>query len=313
MRDTITTVTLNAAIDKTYYVPALVKGTVMRATEVLSMAGGKGVNVARVLHQLGHSDVVATGFAAGYNGRFLVDRIRESGIGAEFVEANGESRLCLNFIDAADSSSTEILEPGPQVEDEHIAALKSKVSELAQRSAVVVLSGSLPKGAPPSLYAELIELVRASGAEPFLDTSGAPLAQALAAKPAFIKPNEDEIVPLLAGQCDGNLFEGVKSLSTHGIRNVVVTLGGDGAAAIVDGAAYRVTIPKLQAVNTVGCGDAFVAGYAYGSSRGWSAEACLRHAAAAGCANALSTVAGDVKANDFEALLPRITIGEWLA
>ncbi|MFC5468387.1 1-phosphofructokinase family hexose kinase [Cohnella suwonensis] len=314
MRDTITTVTLNAAIDKTYFVPALVKGTVMRATEVLSMAGGKGVNVARVLHQLGHPDVVATGFAAGHNGRYLVDRIRESGIGADFVVANGESRLCLNFIDGVDDSSTEVLEPGPEVEAEHLAALKNKIGGLAERSAVVVLSGSLPRGAPPSLYAELIELVRAAGALPFLDASGAPLALGLSAMPAFIKPNEEEILKLLAGNGDGDLDlrEGALALARQGIRNVVVTLGGEGAAAFVDGVAYRVAIPKLKAVNTVGCGDAFVAGYAYGSSRGWSAEACLRHAAAAGCANALSAVAGDVKKDDFDMLLPRISIGEWL-
>ncbi|TFE30629.1 1-phosphofructokinase family hexose kinase [Cohnella luojiensis] len=310
-RKKITTVTLNAAIDKTYYVPTLVKGTVMRAESVLSAAGGKGVNVARVLRQLGHTEVAATGFASGYNGKFIIDQVKEIGIEAEFVEALGESRLCLNFIDRGDGTSTEILEPGPDIREKHLDHLKRKLHQLAQESALVIFSGSIPKGLHPGLYAQLIGIARAAGAEVFLDASGKPLSQGLLAKPSFIKPNEEEIVPLLAGTIENDLYEGVVSLMNKGIANVVVTLGGEGAVAGVEGKLYRVQTPKLKVVNTVGCGDAFVAGYAYGFARNWPAVECLQYAAAAGCANALSSVAGDVRLADHQTLLREVRVEAW--
>ncbi|MCD9022801.1 1-phosphofructokinase family hexose kinase [Cohnella silvisoli] len=314
MKTKITTVTLNAAIDKTYYVPVLAKGKVIRAEKILSMAGGKGVNVARVLRQLGHSNVAATGFASGYNGQFIIDQVRKIGIESEFVGASGESRLCLNFIDRTDGSSTEVLEPGPEIREEHLVNFKSKLQRLSEESGLVIFSGSIPKGLSSGLYAELIEIARQAGAEVFLDASGEPLVQGLAAKPSFIKPNEDEILPLLAeteksgGQ---DLYGGVISLMEKGIPNVVVTLGGEGAVAGAEGKLYRVRIPKLRPVNTVGSGDAFVAGYAYGFIRGWPAPRCLSYAAAAGCANALSQVAGDVRLSDHERILRDVQVEEW--
>ncbi|RED64035.1 1-phosphofructokinase family hexose kinase [Cohnella lupini] len=310
-RAKITTVTLNAAIDKTYYVPTWAKGTVMRAEKVLSMAGGKGVNVARVLHQLGHPAMAATGFASGYNGRFISDQVQELGIESEFVGAIGESRLCLNFIDGRDGSSTEVLEQGPEILEEHLENFKRKLTRLSAESALVIFSGSIPRGLSPSLYAELIGITRAEGAEVFLDASGAPLTQGLVAKPGFIKPNEEEIVPFLAGDGYGNLFDGVSSLMNQGVANVVVTLGGEGAVAGIDGSHYRVRTPKLDVVNTVGCGDAFVAGYAYGFVRKWTAVECLKHAAAAGCANALSPAAGDIRLSDHRRLLREIEVEAW--
>ncbi|BBI32392.1 1-phosphofructokinase family hexose kinase [Cohnella abietis] len=310
MKTKITTVTLNAAIDKTYYVPDLKKGTVMRADKVLSMAGGKGVNVARVLHQLGHPEVAATGFASGYNGKFIMDQVKETGIASEFVGALGESRLCLNFLDGQDGSSTEVLEPGPDINEEHLDNLKRKLRQLSEESKLVIFSGSIPKGLSSGLYADLIEISRSAGAEVFLDASGDPLLQGIEAKPSFIKPNEDEIVPLLAGNGQQHLYDGVQLLMAKGIPNVVVTLGGEGAVAGVGGKLYRVRIPKINAVNTVGCGDAFVAGFAYGYVRDWSAVECLRYAAAAGCANALSAVAGDVQQTKHQELLKQVHVEE---
>jgi tagatose 6-phosphate kinase len=314
MKTKITTVTLNAAIDKTYYLPVLAKGKVIRAEQILSMAGGKGVNVARVLRQLGHPKVAATGFASGYNGQFIIDQVKELGIESEFVGASGESRLCLNFIDRSDGSSTEVLEPGPEINEEHLNNFKRKLKRLCEESELIILSGSLPKGLSSGLYAELIGIARTAGAKVFLDASGEPLVLGFAAKPIFIKPNEDEIIPLLAGTSEPgghNLYDGVLSLMKKGVPNVVVTLGGEGAVAGIDGKLYRIRIPKLKPVNTVGCGDAFVAGYAYGFVRGWPAVQCLSYAAAAGCANALSPAAGDIRLSDHELILREVTVEEW--
>jgi len=311
-RTTITTVTLNAAIDKTYYMPAFVKGKVSRAAKVVSTAGGKGLNVARVLKQLGHAEVAATGFAGGYNGQFIVNGVKEAGIRSEFVAIPGESRLCMNFIDECDGSSTEVLEPGPVIGEDQLERFKRELQRLSAESALVVFSGSLPGGTAPALYAELIALSRAAGADVFLDTSGESLVRGVTALPSFIKPNEDEIVSLLPDSHDGDLREGIRKLMAQGIPIVAATLGAEGAVAGAGGRIYRVRIPKIEPVNTVGSGDSFVAGYAYGHVRGWPIEECLRYAAAAGSANALSETTGDVDPREHARLLREIAVEEWL-
>lgn len=311
MRTKITTVTLNAAIDKTYYLPKVIKGTVMRAEHVLSMAGGKGINVARVLRQLGHENVTATGFVSGYNGAYIVSQIQQTGIISEFVQAQGESRLCLNIIDGTDLDSTEVLEPGPEIESHILEAFKQKLRIISEDSALVVFSGSIPRGLSSNIYAQLIEISRSAGADIFLDASGDALLQGLTAQPSFIKPNEHEVLPLLQNSGTTEIHTAALELMSQGIPNVVVTLGGEGAIAGVRGQLYRVRIPRIEIVNTVGCGDAFVAGYAYGYVRNWLPEDCLRYAAAAGCANALSPAAGDLKLSDHKALLEQVQVDEW--
>jgi len=310
-RTLITTVTLNAAVDKTYYVPAFAKGKVSRVERELSTAGGKGLNVARVLRQLGHADVAATGFIGGYNGQYIATRTREAGIRPEFVEVEGESRVCLNVIDGQDGSSTELLEPGPTIGEESLALFKERFVLLSRESAIVAISGSLPRGVPAGFYAELVGLAREAGAEALLDTSGEALALGSAALPSFVKPNEDEIAALLPGEQARDLRAGLSALAARGLPCVVATLGGAGAVAAVDGRLYRVRVPEIAPVNTVGSGDAFVAGYAFGRARGWTAEDCLKHAAAAGSANALSPRTGDVDDVEHARLRARIVVEEW--
>ena len=302
----ITTVTLNAAIDKTYYVGRFDAGKVNRVPKVLATPGGKGINVARVLRQLG-AEVKATGFVGGKNGEFIAERLEQQGVPNDFVQVEGESRLCLNIIDA-DGASTELLEPGPEIPEDALQKMKVKIRELARESSLVVMSGSLPAGVPDGYYAELIREVKAEGRRVLLDTSKTPLLRGIEAVPYLIKPNEDEVKALLDPDADAeeDLCRQVLSLHNRGIAFVVVTLGARGAIAGVEGRLYRIHTPKLQAVNTVGCGDAFVAGMAYALERGFEPEAALRQAAAAGSANALTPEAGNVRPEDVERLLAEI-------
>jgi tagatose 6-phosphate kinase len=311
MNTRITTVTLNAAIDKTYYLSQLEKGRVIRAEKVMATAGGKGVNVARVLRQLGHEEVTATGFVGGYNGRFIAEQVEQLGIAEEFVKVPGESRLCLNFIDRGDGSSTEVLEPGPDLWPEQAEQMREKLGLLASQSRLVIFSGSIPQGLSSDFYADLIRLASSSGAEVFLDTSGTALSQGIQAGPQWIKPNEDEIRPWMSGTGEQATADAVIRLMHKGLSHVVVTLGADGALAGIRGDLYRVRIPVMETVNTVGSGDAFVAGFAYGHVRDWTPEQCLRHAAAAGCANALSPIAGDLRASDHERLCREVLVELW--
>ncbi|TLS48745.1 1-phosphofructokinase [Paenibacillus antri] len=305
----IATVTLNSAIDKTYYLGGFGKGGVYRVARQIAEPGGKGNNVAKVARLLG-AEVAASGFAAGANGAFIVGRLAERGIRTAFVQAQGESRICLNIIDETDGSSTELLEQGPVVTETDVAELKRTLRELASSSSIVVLSGSLPQGVPVSLYAELIETIRTANAKAYLDTSGAAFAAALQAKPDFVKPNEQELAAWLGRELrsEDEVAQAASSLAYLGIGAVCVTLGGRGAIAFLDGKGYRVKAPKLEAVNTVGCGDSFVAGMAYAAERGASPEERLRSAAAAAAANAMSDRAGHLELRRYKEYLNEVEV-----
>lgn len=291
----ITTVTLHAAIDRTYYVDRFSVGQVHRVVRQVDEPGGKGNNVAKVIRQLG-GQVTATGIIAGSSGAFIERGLAERGIVTAFVHAPGESRVCLNILDESSGSSTELLGQGPAMTETEAGAIKETLHGLAQKSSVVVLSGSLPAGAPDDLYAELIGIVRSAGAKAFLDTGGAAFSAGLSASPRFVKPNEQELAGWL-GHEPQDVSEWTRAaqlLADRGIAEVCVTLGSRGAVAVLDGAGYLVTPPAIHPVNTVGCGDAFVAGMAYAEERGDSAADRLRTAAAAAAANAMSTKAGDI-------------------
>ncbi|SDC68019.1 tagatose 6-phosphate kinase [Paenibacillus sp. UNCCL117] len=303
----IVTVTLNAAIDKTYYVNHLEKGRVTRADRVLAEPGGKGINVARVIAQLGRP-VLATGFAGGSNGEFIRRGLDKQGIRHDFVPVNGESRLCLNMMEA-DGSSTELLEPGPVISDEEMSAFRAKLLKLAEEANLFVFSGSLPAGVPKSFYAELLTDIHQAGAKALLDTSGEALIRGIEAGPYAIKPNEEELAAI-----EGRSFETEAAIleAMRGLGNrtacIQVSRGSEGSLALYEGLAYRVKPPVIEAVNTVGCGDAYMAGTAIGLHEGLPYADILRLATAAAAANALNDRAGHVDAGVVEALREQVQI-----
>lgn len=319
----IATVTLNAAIDKTYRVARLEPGKVQRVRQVASVPGGKGINVARAAHMLG-APVLATGIVSGSNGQFIAQQLAREGIPNDFMRVEaGESRCCLNILSEEDGGTTELLEPGPVLTEADAANALALVRSLARRAAVVCLSGSLPQGLSAAIYRDMIEAIRAGGALPFLDTSGPALQFGAAAKPYFMKPNADEIAGLLgrppaapepagaAGEQQVALaVEGVRQLMEGGVRCAAVTLGARGAVAGFGGKLYRVTAPAVEAVNAVGCGDAFVAGMAVAVREGQPAESCFRFATAVASASALTPLAGQVRIDDVRRLLPHVAAQE---
>lgn len=305
----ITTVTLNAAVDKTYFVSLFEKGMATRVERTIAAAGGKGINVARVLHLLGEP-VTVTGLAGGAGGRLIAADLDRLGIRHDMQPVAGESRSCLNVIEESTGVSTELLEPGPQVAAAEYDAFRERLVRLARRSRLVCFSGSLPAGLPKSAYAELIRLARGEGADVFLDTSGDALRLGIEAGPDMIKPNEEEAAALAGEPCrtEEERLRLLNRLAERGIRCAVLSLGAQGAIASVGGTPYRVKPPALQAVNAVGSGDAFVAGLAAAWVRGLPPQEALRHAAAAGGANALHPQAGFVRREDFDTLLQRIDV-----
>ena len=235
----------------------------------------------------------------GKSGDFIADRLEDYGIRQDFVRVAGETRSCLAII-TDDGVQTEILEPGPQVSGAELEIFRQKYNELLEAADIIVASGSVPRGVPTDFYARLIQEARAA-AKPFLlDTSGELLRQGIAARPFFIKPNRDEIEALTGRRIttEAETAAEVRRFLEQGISLAVVSLGAQGSIAGYEGRLYRVTVPKIEAVNPVGSGDSYVAGIAAGLARGLAVEDVLKLAAACGTANAMSK--GKIFINDKE-------------
>lgn len=191
----ILTVTMNPSIDTRYQLNKLIIDDVNRVTPEKT-AGGKGLNVSRVLLQLG-DDVLATGLLGGHMGAYMAELMDADGVKNDFVPIAGETRICLNILH--EGNQTELLESGPQIAPAELEAFTAKFAELAAKADVVTLSGSLPRGVDAGYYAELVKIAEDAGAKVLLDTSGASLEAALEsdAKPELVKPNLTEINGLL--------------------------------------------------------------------------------------------------------------------
>lgn len=305
----IITVTMNASIDKAYYMDdTVIPGTVMRVRRCLNSAGGKGLNVARVAALCG-SPVKATGIVGGHNGDYLLELLKKDGIAHDFYRVRGETRSCINIL-AADLSSTEFLEPGFDVSDLEQAGFLEFFSKVINEGSIVTLSGSVPKGFKADIYARLITIAKKAGKTVLLDSSGSYLKAALAAKPDFVKPNQKELedlfgMPIVTRK---DLIAGGKRLKALGIGYVVVSLGADGAMLVCADGCFLGLPPKINTVNTVGCGDALVAAFAAALETGKPPQKCLEYAVAVSAANALSVRTGWFEPENFKTILPAVTI-----
>lgn len=306
----ITTVTLNAAIDKTYFLPTFPLGKVSRVQRFRAAPGGKGINVAKVVAQLG-VPVTATGFVGGFNGEMIKQLLDRMGIGHDFVSVQGESRVCLNILDEENGISTELLEPGPTVDPQALAQMEEKIREHAAKSRIVCFSGSLPAGVPKDFYVKLVSIAKEAGAYVILDASGDALRFGLEAGPDMIKPNEEEVEGLLGirVQDEAALQKAVETLlQKYGMDRISVSLGGAGSMVASQAGTFRVETPKVDVVNTVGCGDSYVAGMAVSLATGLSLEEGLALASAAGTSNAMTDEAGLIEPEEVERLRGQVRI-----
>ncbi|MGE5528381.1 MAG: 1-phosphofructokinase family hexose kinase [Patescibacteria group bacterium] len=282
----ILTITLNPAVDTVYAVDHFAVGGVFRPRDLTRTAGGKGLNVTRVARLLGR-EVTATGFIGGSAGAFIDAEVRALGARSRFVEIGGETRTCIAIADRAGGTSTELLEPGPAIGPAEAEAFMAIYAELLPGCRVVAACGSLPRGLPDDFYRRLCELARAAGKPFILDTSGAPLALGIEGLPHMIKPNREELVALLGRPVEdlSGMGRALRELSKRGIALPCATLGRDGCLAALADGVYHYTAPPVEAVNTVGSGDAFVAGCAAILSDGGEADEAIRLGMACGLAN----------------------------
>jgi tagatose 6-phosphate kinase len=306
----ILTVTLNPALDTTYAVDAVAVGSTHRVRAVELRAGGKGLNVTRVLATLG-VPVLATGLLGGDNGNRIEALLDTDGIAASFQPIAGESRRTVVVTDGA--GATGFWEPGPQVSTAEWDTFVGHFRRCLERASGVVLAGSLPPGLADGSYAELISIAREAGTGVVLDTDGSALRMGLLAGPTVVKPNRAELSAVTASPVSGiaDALAAARSLRDGGATAVVATLGADGlVASTVDGH-WHARLPMPLSGNPTGAGDACAAALAAGLLRGkpkW--PELLADAVAWSAAAVVAPAAGVVDPDRIRQLRPAVAVEE---
>jgi 1-phosphofructokinase family hexose kinase len=307
----ILTVTLNAAIDRTVAVPSFRQGNRHRAVEASTVAGGKGVNVARALKTLDRP-VIATGLAGGPTGARLMERLAEESILTDFTWIAGESRTNLAVVDPTSGEQTEINERGPDVSPEEIERFLEKLLYLARGAKICVIAGSLPPSVPAAFSARMVEELKALDVETIVDTEGEPLIASLRAGPAAVTPNVSEAEGAVGhefGDRD-DMILGLRSLVELGATDAVITRPEGCMASLLDPEevrhTYEVIAPRVEPVATVGSGDAFLAGFVACHYDERPPEETLRFAVACGAESTQHFGAGGIDPAEVERLLPEV-------
>lgn len=303
-------ITPNAAVDRTLTIPGFQKGGVSRATDTFIAAGGKGMNVARAVHNLGGVALCA-GFLGGHSGRLLAELAEKEGFQAVWTWLDQETRACIIIIDPEDAGeATLINEEGAAITPADWARLQADILGQIERVDAVCLCGSLPSGTPPNGLAGLIHAVQTAGRPMWVDTSGAALQTAISAAPAGIKINAAEAGEII-GQAITNRATALQAglaLRQMGPQTVVLTLGRQGAILVHEAGSWWARPPVIKAVSGIGSGDSFLAGLVTGLAAGQSPATALQQAVAAGAANALRPGGGRFNISDFNTILAAVDI-----
>lgn len=306
----IITVTLNAAIDKTLEVPSFTPGRRHRTVDQTTMPGGKGVNIARAIKQLGQP-VIATGFVGGATGTRIVEALGDESILSDFVRIHDESRTNTVVIDPTTGLHTEINERGPAVAEQELKLFKDKLLYLAQGASICVLAGSLPRGVEQDVYASLIREVRRLGVTTMIDTDGEPLRLAMRAEPDLVSPNELESEELVGHEFNDadDRAQAVVQMTRLGAREAIMTVSDGCYARVLEGGVstlHRVRVSEQEARSTVGSGDAFLAGYVAARYAGQDPVECLRYGVACGAESTHHFGAGIIDSGRVDRLLHEV-------
>jgi 1-phosphofructokinase family hexose kinase len=292
----IVTVTLNAGLDRTLAVPNFQRGQRHRASQGLTLAGGKGINVARALKRL-DVPVVATGLAGGRTGTRIVEELTSEAILNDFVRIVDESRTSTAVVDPTSGSYTEINEWGPHVEADELAMLLDKLAYLSRGADIVVFAGSLPRGVKDNFYAEAIRDLHRRNVRAVLDSEGEPLRHGAEAEPYLVSPNQQEAEALVGQEFrdDEDRMMALDRIVEMGARNVLITSESGCFGLFREERRrllYRAEAPRVEPVSAVGSGDVLLAAFLAARLAEKPLEEALRDAVAAGTASTLEVGAG---------------------
>ena len=301
----------NTSVDKAMEIAELRSGALNRVSSVRAYPGGKGLHVARAAAALGEPASLV-GIVDAAHRSFFDDALSPLGVAFHGVEVE-TIRTCLTIRETGRTRVTEILEPGPEVDERGQRALCDAFVSLARRPGLAVLSGSVPRGFGDDVYARLAAALRQVDVRCLVDASGPLLEAVVDARPFLVKPNREELEALL-GQSIADVraaSAAARLLCARGITMVVVSLGAEGALLASEGRVCHAVAPPQPAGNTVGSGDCLLAGVAVGLVRGLPLDEVLRLGVACGTAQTLSPELGYVRREHVDATLPQVR-ATWL-
>lgn len=295
----IYTVTFNPSLDYVISVEAFECGKINRTVKEALFAGGKGINVSYVLKELG-VESTALGFVAGFTGIEFQKRLQEKGIKTEFIQVkDGMTRINVKLREDSTielktndviHNKTEINGQGPTVSEDELAQLLDKIKTMSNDD-VLVVSGSVSQGVPQSIYADLVKLCNEKEICVVVDASSVLLWNVLEHGPFLIKPNKEELEDVFYRDIETKeeVIFYAKELQNRGAKNVLVSLGKDGAVLVAEnGQVYEMDAPQGEVINSVGAGDSMVAGFLAGYLATNDYEKALKLGICAGSATAFS-------------------------
>jgi 1-phosphofructokinase len=313
----IVTLTVNPSVDRTMAIDSEIqRGAVFRALSVGDEAGGKGVNVARAV---AHAGVPAVAVLPAADDDLLVKGLIEAGVHPVNVPVDRPSRVNITITEP-DGTTTKFNDPGHTFSDTVLRQLGDRLLQRSHGNGWVVLSGSLPPGAPPSLYADVTARLKTVGRRVALDTSGEPLRLALGSAgpmPDLLKPNSEELAsltgddPVVLEADPTAAVDAARSLVDRGVAAVLLTLGAQGAVLITTDGTWQAAPPPISLRSTVGAGDASLAGYLLADLRGEGPADRLREAVAYGAAAA--SLAGSTMPRDTDLDRAGVTVTQLTA
>jgi len=287
----------------------LTPDAVNRAVTTLDGAAGKAINVAKVMKALG-AHPIATGFLGGQRGEFLRAAMAEKQIESDFVTVKAPTRQCITAIDESTGTHTELVEESRPVGPADFKKFMAVVRRHISTCGAAVMSGTIASGGPAMLYRDCVRLAENAGALSVVDAQGAALIEALKAKPGLIKPNRVELAVTIGRELksEADVMRAVRELWERGAQRVIVTAGREPALAF-DGKTFRrIITPRIEVVNPIGSGDAFTAGVVWRLLCGDDLGEACRWGAAAGAANALTPMPGDLNRKDVIRLAKKIRV-----
>jgi 1-phosphofructokinase family hexose kinase len=303
------TVTLNPALDKTLCVDHNAPQDTLRATRVVDLAGGKGVNVARAIQALG-GRTRALMPLGGHSGAHLADLARAEGIEVAGVPVAGQSRMALTIQDAETGKYWHYLEPGPRLQEQDLTRLREGFLWALEGCHTVAISGSLPSPSAAALLPWMVRAARERGLRVALDAFGPLNRPALEAGPWLAKPNLHEWQLTFEEELETEVqrWQALERLAGWGVELGVLSLGEEGALALAGGERYRIIAPRVVEVNDLGGGDSMVAGICWATAEGYNVRESLAWGAACGAANAEVWDPGGIERARVEVLLANVEI-----
>ncbi|PNZ68709.1 1-phosphofructokinase [Staphylococcus croceilyticus] len=299
----IYTVTFNPSIDYIMFTDGFELKGLNRAKATYKFAGGKGINVSRVLKTLGVQST-ALGFAGGFPGDFIANTLQQSDIKTDFIKVDDDTRINVKL---KSGDETEINAPGPNVTAEQFQSLLTQIKQITAEDTVIV-AGSVPKSIPSDAYAQIASITQQTGAKLVVDAEKDLVNTVLKYQPLFIKPNKDELEEMfnMTVTSDEDVVKYGREILKEGAQSVIISLGGDGAIYIDDKRSIKAQNPKGQVVNTVGSGDSTVAGMVAGLESGLSLEDAFQQAVASGTATAFTEDLATIE--DIENIKLQVTV-----